>query len=349
MSNHFNPEKVVDFNIDYYKVLGLQKGCLPPGNSRSEREQITQILNAAYKKAAFGSHPDFAANDEDKQILNEKFKLVVRSHTILSNPLYRQYYESGGNVRPTTVEQGSSFQVDWSKVGTYREGMLEDTIGNTIFLNITKRSDNLNIIAAFKPSSEAHNFEWDWVIPDVEIRPGEPTKLALSCVNDESDVLKLTSGNNVETSLPFKIYICIPRGALYFLRSENQEYKLGESEDSPTFLLQGGLKAALYSDINLFESTSLPETLEYISEGGKLEQDLKDLRSGHLIQKQKEFDVANNQSQWLSTEQVKQLDAEKLRSILISKTFFTEKNIKAAEIIDHLPDKVVRKKAKYQR
>lgn len=349
MSNHFNPEKVVDFNIDYYKILGLQKGCLPQGKSRSEREQITQILNVAYKKAAFGSHPDFANNDEDRQLLNEKFKLVVRAHTILSNPLYREYYESGGASRPATVEQGNALQVDWSKVGTYREGMLEDTIGNTIFLNITKKAEKLNLVPAFKPFSEAHNFEWDWVIPDVEIRAGEPTKLALSCVNDESDVLKLTSGDKVESSLPFKIYICIPRAALYFLRDEKQEYKLGDSENAPIFTLQGGLKAALYSDINLFETTYLPEALEYISDGGKLEKDLEDLRSGILLQKQKDFDKENNQSQWLSTDQIKKLDADKLRSILISKTFFTEKNEKASEVIDQLPDKVVRKKARYQR
>lgn len=43
MSNHFNPEKVIDFNIDYYDVLGLEKGCLPAGNNRAERERITDI------------------------------------------------------------------------------------------------------------------------------------------------------------------------------------------------------------------------------------------------------------------------------------------------------------------
>ena len=37
------------------------------------------------------------------------------------------------------------------------------------------------------------------------------------------------------------------------------------------------------------------------------------------------------------------------RSILISKTFFTEKNERAAEIIDKLPDGSVRRKARFQR
>ena len=73
------------------------------------------------------------------------------------------------------------------------------------------------------------------------------------------------------------------------------------------------------------------------------------MRDGSLVQKQKDYDVKNNQSQWLTTDQIKALDAQKLRSILISKTFFTEKNEKAAELIDQLPDKSVRKKARYQR
>lgn len=349
MSNHFNPEKVIDFNIDYYAILGLEKGCLPEGNNKSERERITDILNRAYKKAAFGTHPDFARSNEEREILNEKFKMVVRAHTILSNPLYRDYYESGGEVRPSTVEDGNSMEVDWSKIGTYREGMLEDTVGNTIFLNICNRASNLNLVPAFKPSMEAHNFEWDWVVSGVEIRPGEPTKLALACVNDESSVLKLTTGESLEDSLPFKIYFCIPRGALHFLREPAKEYSLGDGPDAPKFSLSGTFKAAVYSDINLLESTSMNEVLEYIKEGGQLEKDLEALRDGTLVEKQRQIDRQTNQSQWLTTDQVKELDAKKLRNILIAKTFATKKDENAANFIDNLPDNIVRKKAKYQR
>lgn len=349
MSGNFNPEKVVDFNIDYYSILGLEKGCLPPGNTRSEKERITDILNRAYKSAAFKTHPDFANSQEQKNELNDRFKLVVRAHTILSNPLYREYYESGGNVRPSTVEDGSSMEVDWSKIGTYREGMLEDTIGNEIFIKLSSRSEELQILPAFKPSTEAHNFEWDWVVNGVEIKSNELTKLALACVNDESDVLKLTSGESLQESLPFKIYFCFPRAALHFLREENKSFKIGNEDSELSFSLPSTLKAAVYSDINLLETTSLQEALDYISEGGKFEQDLKDLRDGTLLEKQMRIDADNKQSQWLSTEKIKELDAQKLRSILISKTFFTQKNDKAAELIDNLPDKVIRKKARYQR
>jgi hypothetical protein len=349
MSSNFNPEKVVDFNIDYYEILGLQKGCLPIGNSKADQEKITDILNRAYKASAFKTHPDFAKSEEDKELLNEKFKLVVRAHTILSNPLYRNYYESEGQLRPISVEDGNAFEVDWSKIGTYREGMLEDTIGNEIFLKLSSRSEELGLIPAFKPSAEAHNFEWDWVVKDIEIKNNEATKLALSCVNDESDVLKLTNSDNIEESLPFKIYFCFPRAALHFLREENKTFKLGDEENAMEFSLPGTLKAAVYSDINLLETTSLSEALEYIKIGGKFEEDLQDLKNGNLIEKQKQIDADNNQSQWLSTDRIKELDAQKLRSILISKTFFTQKNEKAAELIDNLPDKVIRKKARYQR
>jgi curved DNA-binding protein CbpA len=348
-TNHFNPEKVIDFNIDYYNVLGLEKGCLPAGETKSERERITDILNRAYKNAAFKTHPDFANTNEERELLNEKFKLVVRAHTILSNPLYREYYESGGQVRPATVEDGNSFEVDWTKIGTYREGMLEDTIGNSIFLKLSSRSEELGLIPAFKPSTEAHNYEWDWVIKNFSIRGNEPTKLALSCVNDEAEVLKLTSSEDTMNSLPFKIFFCFPRASLHFLREESKSYKLGDNEDAIEFSLPGTLKAAVYSDINLLETTSLEEAMEYIKEGGKFESDLASLKDGTLLEKQKQIDIDNNQSQWLPTEQIKELDAQKLRSILISKTFFTQRNEKAADLIDKLPDNVVRKKARYQR
>ena len=49
MSNHFNPEKVIDFNIDYFAVLGLEKGSLPAGINRKEREEITRFRIARYR------------------------------------------------------------------------------------------------------------------------------------------------------------------------------------------------------------------------------------------------------------------------------------------------------------
>jgi curved DNA-binding protein CbpA len=299
-------------------------------------------LNAAYRKEAFKTHPDFARSEDHKESLNEKFKLVVRAHTILSNPLYREYYESGGEVRPVTVEDGNDMQVDWSKVGTFREGMLEDTIGSTLFLDICNK-ENLELIPAFKPSEEAHNFEWDWVVKDIQVRPGEATKLALSCVNDESDVLRLSSVEKIKDSLPFKIYICIPRAALHFLREETKEYSMGGA----SYKLNGSLKAAIYSDINLLETTSLEEAKNYINNG--LENDLSSLRDGTLLQKQKEYDIQQNQSQWLSTDQVKDLDTQRLKAILLSKTFHTKRDETAAEFIASIPDLAVRKKAKYQR
>jgi hypothetical protein len=158
--------------------------------------------------------------------------------------------------------------------------------------------------------------------------------------------MKLTAGENLENSLPFKIYFCFPRAALHFLRQENKVYTIDENT---SYSLPGTLKAAVYSDINLLETTSLEEALQYIKKGGQFEKDLEDLRNGNLLARQKQLDVDNNQSQWLSTDQIKQLDAQKLRSILISKTFFTQKDDKAANFIDSLPEDRVRKKAKFQR
>ena len=102
--------------------------------------------------------------------------------------------------------------------------------------------------------------------------------------------MRLSSVEKIKDSLPFKIYICIPRAALHFLREETKEYSMGGA----SYKLNGSLKAAIYSDINLLETTSLEEAKNYINNG--LENDLSSLRDGTLLQKQKEYDIQQNQS-----------------------------------------------------
>ena len=136
---------------------------------------------------------------------------------------------------------------------------------------------------------------------------------------------------------------------MHFLREPSKEYSLGDGDDSPKYQITGSLKAAIYSDINLLETTTLEDAMNYICPGGKLEQDLEAFRDGSLIEKQRQYDKEQNQSQWLTTDQVKEMDAKRLRSILISKTFFTKRDENAANFIDDIPNNAVRKKAKYQR
>ena len=130
---------------------------------------------------------------------------------------------------------------------------------------------------------------------------------------------------------------------MHFLREETKEYSMGGA----SYKLNGSLKAAIYSDINLLETTSLEEAKNYIN--NNLENDLSSLRDGTLLQKQKEYDIQQNQSQWLSTDQVKDLDTQRLKAILLSKTFHTKRDETAGEFITSIPDLAVRKKAKYQR
>ncbi|MFK4985429.1 hypothetical protein ACI4B7_26750, partial [Klebsiella pneumoniae] len=91
------------------------------------------------------------------------------------------------------------------------------TVGYGLFLDICQNKEKFNLVPAFRPSDETHNYEWDWVIPDKITHDAlgnqnPPPKIALSIVYDEEDVLRLTSGEDAITdSLPFKIYICIPR------------------------------------------------------------------------------------------------------------------------------------------
>ena len=44
MSNEFDPKKIIDFNKDYYFILGLVKEDLPTGKSRSEIIKTSEVL-----------------------------------------------------------------------------------------------------------------------------------------------------------------------------------------------------------------------------------------------------------------------------------------------------------------
>ncbi len=320
----FDPDKIIgDYSFDYYKVLKLERGCLPAGINRQEKQQISNILERAYRENARYAHPDFGGTEES-------FKTLVRAHTILSDPLLRRIYESGGRDRPTMAEEGFGFDIDWSKLGTYRKGTTADTTGYGLFFQLTERKQELDIVPAFFPEDEAeHSYEWDWAIPD------KNSKLSLALVHDESDVLRLTGGEQVSSSLPFKIYFCIPRSALQFIRSDDEHFT---HDDGTVDIMPGHLRAAAYSDYNLLETTSLEEAREFISFGGGLEKALKEFRDGILEEKQVKIDQENFQTQSMSSEKMQQMDIEVLKSILRAKSQRLTPNEHAADFLQDLPE-----------
>jgi hypothetical protein len=327
MSNNkrFDPDKIIDYDVDYYGVLGLEKGCLPAGNTKKEREAISNILEIAYRKCARKAHPDIPGGSE------EKFKLVIRAQTILLDPILRRIYDSGGLDRPKFIGDENEFEVNWDTIGTYRQGTQDDTVGHSLFLKLCERGKELNLIPSFSPKYPEHNYEWDWTLDS------NGTKLSLSLVRDEDEVLRLTSKSITESNLlPFKIYFCIPRIALNFVRGENEEFK---HKDGTVDVLKGMLRFAQYSDYNLLETTSLDEAYKYIAPGGKLETDLISFRDGSMIKSKKMEDKANQQMKWEKTSTVKNLDTEMIKAILTAKSIKCNPAPEGVDnFIDDIPD-----------
>lgn len=77
--------KDIDFNKDYYGVLGVSKDA-----SKSD-------IKAAFRKLSLEYHPDKHTNDsdEDKKKAEEKFVEVNEAYTILSDKNLRQAYDAG--------------------------------------------------------------------------------------------------------------------------------------------------------------------------------------------------------------------------------------------------------------
>jgi curved DNA-binding protein CbpA len=324
MSNEFDPKKIIDFNKDYYFILGLVKEDLPTGKSRSEIIKTSEVLEKAFRIKARKCHPDFGGS-------SEQFLDIVRARRILEDPLLKKIYDQGFFEEYIISDENENFKVDWTKVGTYRKGTPEDTIGFSLFLKLCEIKNNLNIVPAFFPSSNEHNYEWDFVIKN-----HDKTKLVISIVNDENEVLRLTSNEDVDKALPFKIYICIPKANLYFLREENAVVAPDGKK-----LINGNITKAAYSDLDLLETTNLSTANDYIEH--KLFEDLQKYNTGELKAK-----VNVNQAMMMDSESMKEFDKNKLSEILNIRKFIYNNDEKAAEFLENIDKSrpVFRKSAK---
>lgn len=315
MSTEFDPKKIIDFSKDYYEILNISKNELPKGNSRDDKVHLSKILETAFRKKARVCHPDFGGSDE-------AFLDIVRARRILEDPMLKKIYDQGYFEEFNVEGVGLGLDVDWTKIGTYRKGTPEDTIGFNIFLKLCENKENLNLIPAFFPESNEHNYEWDWVLK------GSKTKLALSIVNDESEVLRLTSGSDINDSLPFKIYLCIPRANL-ILRRDNQEIlnPFGKT------MVNGYIQHATYSDVTFLETTRLDKAMDYLE--NHFESDLDDYRNGKL---DRFVDNKNLSTKWMNSDEMKKYDSNILGQILNMRAYVIERDEKAADFLDNLPE-----------
>ena len=324
MQNEFDPKKIIDFEKDYYNILGLQKLDFPNGKSRADVIKTSEILEKAFRVKARKCHPDFGGS-------NEAFLDIVRARRILEDPLLRKIYDQGFFEEYLVVNESDSFKVDWAKIGTYRKGTPEDTIGFSLFLKLCANKNNLKIIPAFFPTTNEHNYEWDFVIEGQE-----KTKLVISIVNDENEVLRLTSNKDVEKALPFKIYICIPKANLVFIREENSVL----TPEGKT-LVNGNITKAAYNDLDLLETTNLNTAIKYIE--SQIRTDLTKFKNGEL-----KPTVKANQAKMMNSEEMKQFDKDKLSEILNIRKFIYDNDEKAGEFLDSIDNKrpVFKKEAK---
>jgi hypothetical protein len=324
MTNEFDPKKIIDFNKDYYEILGLQKLDFPSGKSRADVIKTSEILEKAFRVKARKCHPDFGGS-------NEAFLDIVRARRILEDPLLRKIFDQGFFEEYSIVDEDDSFKVDWAKIGTYRKGTPEDTIGFSLFLKICENKSELGLVPAFFPTTNEHNYECDFVIDGQE-----KTKLVISIVNDENEVLRLTSNEDVEKALPFKIYICIPKANLVFLREENSVL----TPEGRT-LVNGNITKAAYNDLDLLETTNLNAANMYLQE--QLKDDLSKFKNGKL-----KPTVKANQAKMMDSEEMKKFDKDKLSEILNIRKFVYNNDEKAAEFLENIDNKrpVFKKSAK---
>jgi hypothetical protein len=315
MSNEFDPKKIIDFDKDYYFILGLAKEDLPTGKTRKDVIKTSEILEKAFRVKARKCHPDFGGS-------NEAFLDIVRARRILEDPLLKRIYDQGFFEEFTLVDENDSFKVDWAKIGTYRKGTPEDTIGFSLFLKLCDEKKDLGLIPAFFPTTNEHNYEWDFVIEGQE-----KTKFVISIVNDENEVLRLTSNEDVEKALPFKIYICIPKANLVFVREENSVL----SPEGKT-LVNGNITKAGYNDLDLLETTNLDTANDYIK--NKLKSDLIKFHNGEL-----KPTIKANQAKMMDSEEMKKFDKDKLSEILNIRRFVFDNDEKASEFLENIDNK----------
>ena len=312
MSKEFDPKNIIDFNKDYYSILGISKENLPDNKTRQNKIEISQLIEKSFRKQARKAHPDFGGS-------KELFLDLVRARRILEDPLLRRIYDQGHFDEFEITNITSDFAIDWNKVGTFRKGTPEDTIGFQLFLSICEKKDDLKIVPAFIPKTEEHNYEWDWVIDD-------KNKLVLSIVNDENEVLRLTNSDQIDDSLPFKIYICIPKTSLSFVRTEQKVL-----DPFGNTLSQGSIGAVSYNDFDLLETTNLNTATNYIE--NKLSDDLKMFKNGTLKVQTK---VA--ETKWLDSNELKKFDKQSLSAILNMRSYEVVEDENAADFLSGIKD-----------
>jgi len=298
-----NITDIIDYNQNYYEILGLIPEDLPSGKDPSSKRLLNEILRKAYHKKLFEVHPDRPNGDE------EKCKLVVKAHMILSDPVLRNLYDKGGIQSENFLKDG--IKIDWSKFGKYRKGSLADMIGKALFEKILNESGIDNIEVKFVPfDEEAHNYQWEFIIE------GLPKELILAIVEDENEVLKLTKGDDdtIKQALPFKIYICLPSVKIVMMRTDDLNV---ETAPGVIDVIPGKIKNAQFLDADILGTTNYENAVEFIK-NGDLKKAIEECINGEIDKYIKQFKKKkdNQTSSILNKQEMYRRDQEQLKKLM---------------------------------
>lgn len=293
---------IIDFNQDYYAIMGVEKDSLPLGKDPSSKRDLRIVLQKAYHTKLFEVHPDKPTGDE------EKFKLVVRAYTILSDPILRNVYDRGGIA--DQKEESGGFSIDMAFLGTYRKSSMADLIGCSLFNKILDESGIEGMEIKFMPEDEhSHNYQWEFIIP------GLPKELVLAIIEDEEEVLKLTSGEDefLDEALPFKIYICLPSIKLVILREADEFVE----EVGHLDIVKGKIEGAKFLDADLLGTTQYETAVEFITSGG-LKAAVDDCIEGNVQKYIKQYKKVENQEigALMSAQEANKIDQTQLKELL---------------------------------
>lgn len=261
---------VIEFDADYYGALGLNRNNLFPGKTLFEKQQNAKMIHGAYLSQAALWHPDrHWTGDSPEPTRHERtemFKKIVKSHSVLSDQTLKQIYDKGESAVNEDDSANPICEINWNEVGCFQNDSVENTIGSIVFRTMCDMLGNM-VTGVLEPEDENfHNYVWEMYLDGrSQISP-----LTLSVVHDEEEVLRLTSSDKVEASLPFKLYIFFPsnKSSLIF----QDDATAGEQ----TIV---GLR---HEDVDLYEGTNFEDVLVYVK--NKMIEDINTTLAGGTLE-----------------------------------------------------------------
>lgn len=305
----FDPKKIIDFSIDYYGLLDMDK------DAQLSSQDFLRQLETNFRSKAKACHPDRGGDPE-------YFKNLLRAKQILEDKLLKQIYDSGGF--PDEVQSTTVFDIDWDQLGTYRKGTTPDILGYSYFIMLADEKEELGLTPSFIPKTNYDNYEWTF---SLNAKP--EAKLSISIIYSETDVLRLASGlKNTDTQLSFKIYVCVPTKQLTLKRDTATKIKYNDQ----VVLSLGKVSTAEFNDFILLETTSLEEADSFFENLDNIKTEIN-----NYLQGKKSLYRPSEQQMWLDEKEITKIDTQLYNDILTLKGVFTVHDPSAADFLKNLP------------